>query len=489
MGDVRSDDRAHRVGMDTTQHHTLTDTATVALEGGARYDDLVARHRARMMERMGDHLERVRWDRAALEAHQEDLLRQLLASAIADSPFHQRRLAGIDPAIFRLADLAELPVMTKEEMMAEFDDVVTDRRVTRATVEAHLAAMGTRPDYLFDEYFALTSGGSSGVRGVFVYGWDAGTDFMWAAIRNGLATPTPLRADRRPGPTRMTMLAAGKGYHATRAISGTFAAAVNDLQPLAATMPIDEIVEALNEFQPDQMNGYPSRVASLIAEQRVGRLAIAPVRVVFWAEPFDDDLVRAVHEVWGSVVLNGFGSSEGLLGMSDPDGATIRLAEDLTIIELVDADYRPVAPGTPSACVLVTNLFNPLQPLIRYRIDDVMVEHAVDDPSGYRHVTVTGRNDDPFRYGDVVVHPLSFASALGAVATVTEYQVRQTADGADISLVVWGPTDLVSLAATLETTLAQQGLVAPVVRLEVVDRLDRHAATGKVRRFVPLKPV
>ncbi len=468
--------------MDTTHDTNTTTTAQVD-----RYDELVGRHRARMMERMGEHLERVRWDRASLEAHQETQLRHVLARAIADSPFHRRRLAGIDPATFRLADLADLPVMTKEEMMAEFDEVVTDRRVTRSIVEAHLAAMDKRPDYLFDEYLALTSGGSSGVRGVFVYGWDAATDVMWAAIRNGLATPTPLRDDRRPGRTRMTMLAAGKGYHATRAISGTFVASVNDLQPLAATMPIDEIVDALNEFQPDQVNGYPSRIASLIAEQRAGRLAIAPVRVVFWAEPFDDDLVQAVHEVWGAQVLNGFGSSEGLLGMSDPDGATIRLAEDLTIIELVDADYRPVAPGTPSACVLVTNLFNPLQPLIRYRIDDVMVEHAADDPSGYRHVTVTGRNDDPFRYGDVVVHPLSFATVLGAVATITEYQVRQTTDGADISLVVWGPVDLASTAATLQTALAEQGIASPVVRLEVVDRLDRNPATGKVRRFVPLK--
>lgn len=475
---------AHRLGMDTSSD-LAADPHTDLEAGTDRYDQLVDRQRTRMMERIGVHLDRLGWDRPAIEAHQESQLRALLATAIADSPFHRRRLAGIDPASFRLADLASLPMMTKEEMMADFDDVVTDRRVTRVGVEEHLAAMGTRPDYLLDEYMVLTSGGSSGVRGVFTFGWDAATDFILAGVRNSLARPVEPRAGRRPGRTRMTMLAAGKGYHATRALVTRFATAVNDLQSLSATMTVAELVHELNDFQPDQLNGYPSRIASLIAEAREGRLTIAPDRVVFWAEPFDDDLRRAVNDTWGATVSNGFGSSEGLLGMSDPNGPTIRLAEDLAIVELVDADHRPVAPGTPSACVLVTNLFNPLQPLIRYRIDDVMVEHQVDGPSGFRHVTVTGRNDDPFVYGDVVVHPLSFDSVLGGVAAVTEFQVRQTAAGADLSLVAWGPVDADSIEAALESVLAGQGLPSPVVRVEVVDRLARHAATGKVRRFVP----
>ena len=42
------------------------------------------------------------------------------------------------PGRFELDDLASLPVMSKEQMMAGFDELLTDRRLTRARAEAHL---------------------------------------------------------------------------------------------------------------------------------------------------------------------------------------------------------------------------------------------------------------------------------------------------------------------------------------------------------------
>jgi hypothetical protein len=51
-----------------------------------------------------------------------------------------------------LADLASLPVMTKAEMMPAVDEVVTDGRLTRQRVEAHLSATGADPMRLDDRY-------------------------------------------------------------------------------------------------------------------------------------------------------------------------------------------------------------------------------------------------------------------------------------------------------------------------------------------------
>ena len=59
-------------------------------------------------------------------------------------------------------------------------------------------------------------------------------------------------------------------------------------------------------------------------------------------------------------MIDTFGSTEGLVGASAPDDDVITFAEDGCIIELVDENHRPVAPGTPSASVLVTNLSNRL---------------------------------------------------------------------------------------------------------------------------------
>ena len=92
----------------------------------------------------------------------------LLARAAECSPFHAERLRGIDPRRFELADLPRLPVMTKAQMMADFDRATTDRRLTRELVELHLAGSRAEPSLLLGEYVCLLSGGSSGLRGLVV---------------------------------------------------------------------------------------------------------------------------------------------------------------------------------------------------------------------------------------------------------------------------------------------------------------------------------
>jgi len=139
----------------------------------ADYETLRQRHVARFRETAPEHFERMTWPAARLRAGRERGLRALVAHARARSPWHGRRLAGLDPDRLRETDLPDLPVMTKDDLMEHFDEVVTDRRLTRDVVEAHLAALSTDA-YLLDEYHVCASGGSSGRRGAFVYdfeGW------------------------------------------------------------------------------------------------------------------------------------------------------------------------------------------------------------------------------------------------------------------------------------------------------------------------------
>jgi phenylacetate-CoA ligase len=91
---------------------TITDNGPIALR--ARFGELLA-------SRLPEHVGRLGWDAGQLAGHQRDRLRALLAVAAERSPFHARRLAGVDPGRFELAQLAELPVMTKQQLMASFD--------------------------------------------------------------------------------------------------------------------------------------------------------------------------------------------------------------------------------------------------------------------------------------------------------------------------------------------------------------------------------
>lgn len=103
---------------------SIDDTSTARTTATAIRD----RQLHAMMEGSADAIERSSWNRDRIRAHQQRRLRSMLAHAVACSPFHARRLGGVDPATFELADLASLPTMTKSEMMRDFDDVVTEDR-------------------------------------------------------------------------------------------------------------------------------------------------------------------------------------------------------------------------------------------------------------------------------------------------------------------------------------------------------------------------
>ena len=148
---------------------------------------LQARMESEYGSRLMAQLPRLGWDPGRLAAYQAERLRAVLARAIERSPFHARRLAHIDPARFELADLARLPVMTKAQMMAGFDEVVTDRRLTLSRVEDHLRAAGHEPALLLGDYVCLVSGGSSGQRGVFVQTIGEYADYAAATVRNAVA--------------------------------------------------------------------------------------------------------------------------------------------------------------------------------------------------------------------------------------------------------------------------------------------------------------
>ncbi len=150
--------------------------------------------------------------------------------------------------------------------------------------------------------------------------------------------------------------------------------------------------------------------------------------------------------------------SEGLFANGCTHG--LHLPDDLCLVENVDRDGRAVPPGQPGERILVTNLYNPTLPLIRYEVTDEVRVIPGPCPCGSvlrRIADPQGRLDDTFAYPDgTTVHPHVFRDVLGQHPTLVEYQVRQTPRGADIAIVTAGPTD--------EAALAEQHRGCPATR-------------------------
>jgi phenylacetate-CoA ligase len=180
------------------------------------FDVFRAGFQAALYASFADHLGRLHWDRTRIETVQRDRLRALLTVAKEQPPFHARRLARIDPATFELGDLPRLPVMSKAEMMAAFDDVTTDRRLTRAVAEETIGATTTVPRPIDGELLVLASGGSSGTRGLFAFDVAAFAEYAASILRPAMAR----RADAGDSPAAsgpLVIVAAASAIHATGA--------------------------------------------------------------------------------------------------------------------------------------------------------------------------------------------------------------------------------------------------------------------------------
>jgi phenylacetate-CoA ligase len=452
------------------------------------YEATRQRHIEHLLPQIGEHFERVAWSAERLRAERTAHLRELVGLALERSSWHRGRLGDVDLRTLDEDALPGLPVMTKADLMGNFDEIVTDPEVRLAEANAHIAKLD-RDAYFRHELHAVASGGSSGVRGVFVWGWDAWATVQLTAIRRALLDRIgdPELASRPPV---AMIVAAENATHFTSAISETFATGAVETHRFRVGLPLQEVVAGLNAVGGDNLATYPSMLTRLVGEARAGRLQIQPRRILTMAEPLFAETRRAAEETWQAPVANMWGTSEaGVTAIGCFKGAGMHITDDLLIVEPVDADGNPVPAGVRSHKVYVTNLFNPLLPLIRYEITDEVT--LLDEPCAcgsvhQRIADIEGRNDDTFFYTDgVSVHPHLFRSILGREPAISEYQVQQTRTGAAIIVCADGTVDIESLTRKHEEALAGSGCPEPTVTVTVVESIPT-LATGKLKRFLTL---
>ena len=433
-------------------------------------------------------IDQLSWPADRLAEHRTLRLRELVRISTERSRWYRKRLSGVDIDRLDESALAELPVLTKAELMEHFDDIVTDCRLTLAGVDQYLNATETG-SYLLGRYTAITSGGSSGQRGVFVYDWDPWAVFWLTCFRTLLRAQGPLPRPRLPS---------GRDGQRDR----------GPLQPRHrghgpdVQQPADDHRPAPGHASHRGDRERPERgPAGLHApstprsctrwphEAAAGRLRIAPRQVLAGAEPLLPETRAAAEQAWGVPVINIYGTSEGGGTAVGCEHGGTHISEDQLIVEPVDLAGRTVPPGDRSAKVYLTNLYNPVLPLIRYEITDeitVLPGRCACGSAHRRIADVQGRLDDEFIYQDLRVHPHLFRTALSREAGVVEYQVRQTPGGAAIAIRCTAPVSVNGLRDRIATALASAGLDRPQVTVVVVDRFERPGGPAKLKRFLPL---
>ncbi|WP_433506884.1 phenylacetate--CoA ligase family protein [Pseudonocardia halophobica] len=454
-------------------------------EDRTAYQRLRAAHLSAVRAALDDHVARLDRPRAAIERHRTERLRALLGWARERSPFHAARMDEVDPATATVADLARLPVMTKAQAQEEWDAIVTTPGLDRAGAERVLAEQRWF-SYTPQGHQVFSSGGSSGVRGVYVWDWE-----QYVALAC-LAWRWQVRADRATGvdgPARLAVLSAGGPPHASTPLFDVATDASTETVVIPAAAPFDDVVKAVADARPTALVGYASVIGRLARASLAGELDVRPLRVSTNSEPLTEEDRTAIGAAWGAPVHNLWGSTEiGVQAVGCGVGDGLHVSDDEVILERVDADGRPVGPDEPAARTLATGLAGRTFPFVRYDLGDEVTLLPGTCPCGSampRVAAVAGRRDDDFRYGGLLVPASAFRYVLGTDPRISEYQVHQTPGGADVLVV--GSPDRPAVTTALVEALQPYGLPDAAVTVRTVDRIPRHSSTGKLSRFVPLR--
>jgi phenylacetate-coenzyme A ligase PaaK-like adenylate-forming protein len=183
-------------------------------------------------------------------------------------------------------------------------------------------------------------------------------------------------------------------------------------------------------------------IGLLADEQLCGRLQIAPFAVGCASEPLTDDIRARVRAAWGRDPANVYASTEAfLVGSSTPaTPQALEIPEDLLIVEVVDARNRPVPDGEVGEKLLLTNLGNFTQPLIRYELSDRVAHGVGPNPAGRPYAwlhAVEGRTNDTLRLpardgGTASVLPYRLGAPFAHLPHVRQFQIDW--DGARMTI-------------------------------------------------------
>jgi phenylacetate-CoA ligase len=379
----------------------------------------------------------IRGGPAAVAARQQTRLAELVAFARTCSPYYRRFYKGLSAYV---SDPHLLPPVTKPELMANFDEWVTDPELTRAGLEAFVSDLSLVGSPYLGRHLVATTSGTTGDPAVFLH--DEGALTVYNAIGYVRVMPAvlswhELRSLMRGGASSAAIYATGGHFFAVAVLERRLRA-----RPWRARMqrvfsvlaPLDELVGDLNTFRPALLASYPSMLDVLAREQEAERLRIRPVLASAGGETLTPEVRGRIEAAFSCPVRDVYGSTEAVGITYECEHRWLHVSTDWYVLEPVDEDYRPTPPGEPSHTVLVTNLANRVQPIIRYDQGDSVTLRPDACPCGspLPAIRVVGRTNDTLTFrtdkgGEVRLLPLALGTVIEETPGIRRFQAIKTA--------------------------------------------------------------
>ncbi|KTC83222.1 F390 synthetase-related protein [Legionella cincinnatiensis] len=288
--------------------------------------------------------------REQLSTYQEKRFKKLVKKTLSKSPFYQDYLDK---------PLSEWPIINKKIMMEHFDEINTAGIKKDQALKLALTAENTR-DFtaLINNIAVGLSSGTSGHRGLFLA--SAKERDAWAGILLAKALPKGLKKKERIA----FFLRANSKLYTNLSKSKKIQFYFFDLLD-----NFEKHIKRLNEIQPTILSAPTSVLLALTKEKH--RLSITPEKIFAVAEVLEARDEKTISHTFKCQVSQVYQCTEGFLAISDKDNNQLLMNEEYLIIEKEWLDEKRFIP-------IITDLLRTTQPIIRYRLDDVLIEEKSD---------------------------------------------------------------------------------------------------------------
>jgi phenylacetate-coenzyme A ligase PaaK-like adenylate-forming protein len=362
-------------------------------------------------------------------------LAQLVEHACANSDFWRTKLSGVSKSSFKLTDL---PTSTKPELMENFDRSVTAEDIRRDEVEAFMEDESNLGTYFQDKYALSHTSGSQGQPLLLVQTKD-NLELLFAlqvsrGNEHSLSLGEAVKHFIKPARLAAVIFKPGF-YPSASAFYYMPEGARHYLHVKSLCANDDDVIDQLAEFRPTHLTAYASMLHEIARAIEAGKLILKPEleEVVNISERLLPDAREHYAEIFGAPILDNYSMGECLFltnGCTKCHGMHVNA--DWAILEVVDEKNKPVPAGQKGSKVLVTNLANYVQPIIRYEIGDIVTMATRPCGCGSNMPLIDhidGRDSDVFEIqtetGVRSLQPTIFELALGRMLDVREYQLIQ----------------------------------------------------------------
>jgi len=337
-------------------------------------------------------------DSTALQKHQQKLFEKQMTFIGRNSSFYREK--------------KDLPIMDKRSFMAHFNDINTVEADKDHAIDFAIECEQTRKfGKKLNGVTVGLSSGTSGHRGVFLV--SDRERALWAGAMLAKALPKRHLFGVR---IAFFMRANSELYETvkSRFIKFRFFDMFQD---------IDENLQELQTFNPTILVAPPSCLLQIA--QRNSASQIKPVKVISIAEVLEQTDAEIIKKAFNiNVVHQVYQCTEGFLGVPCEYG-TLHINEDIIKIEKERIDERRFIP-------IITDLKRKAQPVISYRLNDILVEKENPCKCGSAFIAlekIEGRQDDIFEFeGEnktVSVFPDLIRRCMLFAENVEEYRVQQ----------------------------------------------------------------